>query len=68
MKLVNKAMIAASSSGTCYTDELNAAVHAYNAAAHSITKIPPEKAMMGRKIMRGLPLIYPGKPRLMITC
>ncbi|XP_055522686.1 uncharacterized protein K02A2.6-like [Wyeomyia smithii] len=57
MKLVNKAMTAASMNATSYVDELQAAVQAYNAAAHSVTKIPPEEVMMGRKIKRGLPLL-----------
>lgn len=61
MKLVNKAMTAAASSGTNYMEELNAAIHAYNAAAHSVTRLPPEEVMMGRKIKRGLPLLCPGK-------
>lgn len=61
MKIVNKAMAAASLSATNYVDELNAAVHAYNAAAHSVTGIPPEEVMMGRKIKRGLPLLSRGK-------
>lgn len=63
MKLVNKAMAAASLSATSYIDELNAAVHAYNAAAHSVTRIPPEEVMMGRKIKRGLPLLSRGKAK-----
>ncbi|XP_058827485.1 uncharacterized protein K02A2.6-like [Topomyia yanbarensis] len=57
MKVVNKAMIAASSNKTNYIDELCEAVHAYNAGAHSITKLPPEEIMLGRKIKRGLPLL-----------
>lgn len=61
MKLVNKAMSAAAASGTNYIEELNAAVHAYNAAAHSVTGVPPEEVMTGRKIRRGLPLIFPTK-------
>ncbi|XP_058816193.1 uncharacterized protein LOC131679480 [Topomyia yanbarensis] len=61
MKLVNKAMSAASASGTSYGEELNAAVQAYNAANHSVTGIPPEEVMTGRKIKRGLPLICRGK-------
>lgn len=61
MKLVNKAMAAASSTGTNYREELNAAVRAYNAAAHSVTGIPPEEVMTGRKIKRGLPLLCRGK-------
>lgn len=61
MKLVNKAMSAASANGASYRDELSAAVHAYNAAAHSVTGVPPEEVMTGRKIRRGLPLIRRGK-------
>lgn len=61
MKLINKAMTAAASSGTNYVEELNAAVQAYNAAAHSITRVPPEEVFMGRRIKRGLPLLRRGK-------
>lgn len=61
MKLVNKAMTAAASSGTNYTEELNSAVQAYNAGAHSIIKLPPEEVLMGRRIRRGLPLLRRGK-------
>ncbi|XP_065094962.1 uncharacterized protein K02A2.6-like [Ochlerotatus camptorhynchus] len=61
MKLVNKAMSAASASGKSYGEELTAAVHAYNAAAHSVTGVPPEEVMTGRKIKRGLPLLCRGK-------
>lgn len=61
MKVVNKAMSAALSSGTSYKKELEAAVQAYNAAEHSITKLAPEEVMTGRKIKRGLPLINYGK-------
>ncbi|XP_058456780.1 uncharacterized protein K02A2.6-like [Malaya genurostris] len=60
MKFINKAMNAAYCKQSRFIDELNAAVNAYNAAAHSVTKIPPEEAMMGRKIKRGLPLLYRG--------
>lgn len=60
MKLVNKSMIAATTNKTNYIDELNAAVHAHNAAAHAVTKIPPEEVMMRRKVRRGLPLVRPG--------
>ncbi|XP_055522994.1 uncharacterized protein K02A2.6-like [Wyeomyia smithii] len=38
MKLINKAMIAAATSGSNYIEELNAAINSYNAAAHSVTK------------------------------
>lgn len=61
MKIVNKAMSAAISNKTNYADELREAVHAYNSAAHSITRLPPEEVMQGRKIRRGLPLVNPGK-------
>lgn len=61
MKLINKAMTAAASNGTNYVEELNAAVQAYNAAAHSITKVPPEEILMGRRVRRGLPLLRRGK-------
>lgn len=61
MKIVNKAMTAAAMSGSSYVEELSAAVHAHNAGAHSITRVPPEEVMMRRKIRRGLPLICPGK-------
>ncbi|XP_058449274.1 uncharacterized protein LOC131429244 [Malaya genurostris] len=57
MKIVNKAMNAAVCDKTSYIDELRQAIHAYNAGAHSITKLPPEEIMSGRKIKRGLPLI-----------
>lgn len=57
MKVINKAMAAAVSSGNNYNDELQAAVRAHNAAAHTITKVPPEEVMLGRKIKRGLPLL-----------
>ncbi|XP_055527858.1 uncharacterized protein K02A2.6-like [Wyeomyia smithii] len=57
MKLVNKAMATALSSGTSYEKELQDAVDAHNAAAHTVTRIPPEEIMMGRKIRRHLPLL-----------
>lgn len=60
MKLVNKAMATAISRGTNYVKELQATVEAHNAAAHSITKVPPEEVMMGRKIRRRLPLLVGG--------
>ncbi|XP_055633585.1 uncharacterized protein K02A2.6-like [Toxorhynchites rutilus septentrionalis] len=43
MKLINKAMTAAASTGANYREELKAAIHAYNAAAHSVTGVPPEE-------------------------
>lgn len=61
MKIINKAMSTALSDSTSYTDELQAAVNAHNAAAHTITGVPPEEVMMGRKIVRRLPLIHRGK-------
>lgn len=61
MKLVNKAMATALSTGTNYGEELQAAVDAHNAAAHTVTKVPPEEVMMGRKIRRRLPLLVGGK-------
>ncbi|XP_055588782.1 uncharacterized protein K02A2.6-like [Uranotaenia lowii] len=57
MKLVNRAMASSTVNGTKFSDELRAAVNAHNAAAHSITGIPPEEVMMGRKIRRRLPLL-----------
>lgn len=61
MKIVNKAMAAAVSSGNNYNDELQAAIRAHNAAAHTVTKVPPEEVMLGRKIKRGLPLLNRAK-------
>ncbi|XP_065079207.1 uncharacterized protein K02A2.6-like [Ochlerotatus camptorhynchus] len=43
MKVVNKAMVAASSDNTNFTEELRQAVNAHNAASHSVTKVPPEE-------------------------
>ncbi|XP_055622957.1 uncharacterized protein K02A2.6-like [Toxorhynchites rutilus septentrionalis] len=57
MKLINRAMAVAITNKTNYVEELKKAVSAHNAAAHSITKIPPEEIMYGRKIKRGLPLL-----------
>ena len=57
MKLVNKAMAAASSTGANFREELQSAVRAHNASTHSVTKIPPEEIMLGRKIKRRLPLL-----------
>lgn len=59
MKLVNKAMSSAVSNGSCFKEELQAAINAHNASAHSVTGVPPEEVMMGRKIQRRLPLLYP---------
>lgn len=61
MKMINKAMAIAASLGNNYEDELQSAVRAHNSASHSITKVPPEEIMYGRKIRRELPLINPGK-------
>ncbi|XP_062707864.1 uncharacterized protein K02A2.6-like isoform X2 [Aedes albopictus] len=61
MKIVNKAMCTAVSTGANYQRELQSAVQAYNAADHSITKVSPEEALSGRKIKRGLPLLHYGK-------
>ena len=55
MKMVNKS-ISATVNKTSYVEELREAFNAHNAAAHSITKLPPEEMMSGRKIKRGLPL------------
>ncbi|KXJ68142.1 hypothetical protein RP20_CCG005502 [Aedes albopictus] len=60
MKVINKAMAAALSTGASYQKELQAAVQSYNAADHSITRMPPEEVMTGRKIKRGLPLLNYG--------
>ncbi|XP_062558385.1 uncharacterized protein K02A2.6-like [Armigeres subalbatus] len=57
MKLINKAMVSASVNKTNYIEELRSAVHAHNAATHSVTKFPPEEVLSGRKIKRGLPLL-----------
>lgn len=56
MKIVNKAMTSATVNKTNYVEELRDAVNAHNAAAHSVTRVPPEEVMSGRKIKRGLPL------------
>lgn len=58
MKVINKAMTSAYSNQSNYLEELQSGVNAYNAAAHSITKVPPEEIMLGRKIKRGLPLLH----------
>lgn len=58
MKLVNKAMASAVSNGLPFKEELQAAVNAHNAAAHSVTGVPPEEVMLGRKIKRRLPLLH----------
>lgn len=61
MKNINKAMSVALTTGCDYRKELQAAVQAYNAADHTITKIPPEEVFTGRKIKRGLPLLNRGR-------
>lgn len=61
MKVVNKAMCTAQSSDQDFNEELQAAVNAHNAAAHTITRMPPEEVMYGRRIRRGLPLINRGR-------
>lgn len=61
MKLVNKAMACAASKGVSFKDELQAAINAHNAAAHSVTGFPPEEVMLGRKFKRRLPLLRHGK-------
>ncbi|XP_055543055.1 uncharacterized protein K02A2.6-like [Wyeomyia smithii] len=57
MKIINKAMIAASIENTNYIKELQRAINAYNAAVHSVTKVPPEEIMLGRRVKRSLPLL-----------
>ncbi|XP_062541208.1 uncharacterized protein K02A2.6-like [Armigeres subalbatus] len=57
MKVVNRAMTNATISKTNYVEELRKAIHAHNAAIHSVTKLAPEEIMSGRKIKRGLPLL-----------
>ncbi|XP_062557038.1 uncharacterized protein K02A2.6-like [Armigeres subalbatus] len=61
MKVINKAMATASMDKTNFVEELRDAVNAHNAAAHSVTRIPPEEVMSARKIKRGLPLLERGK-------
>lgn len=61
MKLVNKAMATATANSTNYIEELKNAINAHNAAEHSVTTVPPEEVMYGRRIKRGLPLIQRGK-------
>ncbi|XP_058826834.1 uncharacterized protein K02A2.6-like [Topomyia yanbarensis] len=57
MKIINKSMAIAASAGSNYNDELQAAIQAHNAACHTVTKVPPEEIMSGRKIKRRLPLL-----------
>lgn len=64
MKVVNKAMSTASSTGNNFNDELQAAVDAHNSAAHTVTRMAPEELMYGRKIHRRLPLINRGKANI----
>ncbi|XP_062558209.1 uncharacterized protein K02A2.6-like [Armigeres subalbatus] len=61
MKLINKAMSAAVTGNSNYVKELQQAVHAHNAAAHSVTGVPPEELLSGRKIRRRLPLLTSSK-------
>lgn len=63
MKIVNKATSTAISEKTNYIEELRSAVNAHNAAAHSVTGVPPEEVMMGRKIKRRLPLLSHAKAK-----
>lgn len=62
MKIINKSMSIAASNGSNYNEELQAAVQAHNSASHTVTKIPPEEIMHGRRIKRGLPLLDRGIP------
>ncbi|XP_055633440.1 uncharacterized protein K02A2.6-like [Toxorhynchites rutilus septentrionalis] len=61
MKVINKAMVAASTDKTSFIEELQKAVNAHNAAAHSVTKVPPKVVMLARKVKRGLPLLRHSK-------
>lgn len=61
MKVVNKAMSTAFSKASDFNNELQAAVNAHNASAHTVTRMAPEEVMSGRRIRRGLPLMNPGK-------
>ncbi|XP_062542266.1 uncharacterized protein K02A2.6-like [Armigeres subalbatus] len=61
MKVVNKAMSTAQSEGCDFNEELQAAVNAHNAAAHTVTRMAPEEVMFGRRIRRGLPLLNRGR-------
>ncbi|XP_058828562.1 uncharacterized protein K02A2.6-like [Topomyia yanbarensis] len=49
MKLINKAMAAAVSSGTNHMEELNAAIRAHNAAAHTITKVEHDNELLDKR-------------------
>lgn len=57
MKLINRAMSAAVTDKSNYSNELQQAVQAHNAAAHSVTRVPPEELLSGRRIRRRLPLL-----------
>ncbi|XP_062716817.1 uncharacterized protein K02A2.6-like [Aedes albopictus] len=57
MKLINRAMSAAITLNKNFNDELQAAVNAHNAAAHTVTGVPPEEVFLGRRIKRQLPLL-----------
>lgn len=61
MKVVNKAMSTALARGCDFHEELQAAVNAHNSAAHTVTRLPPEEVMYGRRIRRGLPLLNRGR-------
>lgn len=62
MKIINKAMAVAVSTGSNYNEELQAAIQAHNAASHTVTKVAPEEIMRGRRIKRGLPLFNRNRP------
>ncbi|XP_055523179.1 uncharacterized protein K02A2.6-like [Wyeomyia smithii] len=61
MKVINKSMAIAVSTGSDYNEELQAAIRAHNSASHTVTKVPPEEIMRGRRIKRGLPLFDCGQ-------
>ncbi|XP_055527135.1 uncharacterized protein K02A2.6-like [Wyeomyia smithii] len=61
MKVINKSMAIAVSTGSDYNEELQAAIRAHNSASHTVTKVPPEEIMRGRRIKRGLPLFDRGQ-------
>ncbi|XP_055542568.1 uncharacterized protein K02A2.6-like [Wyeomyia smithii] len=61
MKVINKSMAIAVCTGSDYNEELQAAIRAHNSASHTVTKVPPEEIMRGRRIKRGLPLFDRGQ-------
>lgn len=61
MKLINRAMSAALTDSTSYSIELQQAIQAHNSSAHSVTGVPPEELLSGRKIRRRLPLLTSSK-------